>query len=171
MDERIVVRTDPRDASANAIVDRYMLWAAGVGLVPVPYLDMLAVSAVQLKMVKELSINYGVEFSEERGKAIISSLLGGVVTGMVARSGVVKTALFAIPFIGPATAILSMSIFATASTYAVGRVFIQHFASGGTFLNFEPEKAREFFSEQYEKGKRFVTRRPAHEPEAPATPA
>ena len=171
MGEMIVAQTDPRDSAADAIVEKYVWRAAAVGLVPVPYLDMLAVSAVQLKMVKELSVNYSVEFSEERGKAIITSLLGGVVSGVVARSGLVKTALFAIPLIGPTAAILSMSIFASASTCAVGKVFTQHFASGGSFLNFEPEKVRKFFSDQYEKGKRMVTRRPAQEPDSPATPA
>jgi hypothetical protein len=36
-------------------------------------------------------------------------------------------------------------------------------------LDFEPQKVRNFFSEQYEKGKRMVTRKPASEPDA--TPA
>ena len=29
---------------------------------------------------------------------------------------------------------------------SVGRVFIQHFASGGTFLDFDPESVRKHFS-------------------------
>ncbi len=36
-----------------------------------------------------------------------------------------------------------------ASTYAVGKVFIQHFESGGTLLDFEPEKMRGYYEQQY----------------------
>jgi hypothetical protein len=36
--------------------------------------------------------------------------------------------------------------FAAGLTWAVGRVFIQHFASGGTFLNLDPHQVREYFA-------------------------
>ena len=45
---------------------------------------------------------------------------------------------------------------AGASTYAVGQVFIQHFESGGTFLDFDPDKVKAYFAEQVEKGKLVV---------------
>ena len=32
------------------------------------------------------------------------------------------------------------------AAYAVGKVFIQHFASGGTFLTFDPEKVRAHYA-------------------------
>jgi hypothetical protein len=35
-----------------------------------------------------------------------------------------------------------------AATYAIGKVFIQHFASGGTLLDFEPPNYREFLSRE-----------------------
>ena len=46
-----------------------------------------------------------------------------------------------------------MPALAGASTYAVGKVFVQHFESGGTFLNFDPEDVRDYYAEQFEKGK------------------
>ena len=46
-----------------------------------------------------------------------------------------------------------MPVFAGASTYAIGKVFIQHFESGGTFLDFEPAKVRAYFSQQFDKGR------------------
>ncbi len=42
-------------------------------------------------------------------------------------------------------------IIAGASTYAVGRVFDTHFASGGTFLDFNLEKARQSYAELYQE--------------------
>ena len=44
-----------------------------------------------------------------------------------------------------------------ATTYAVGKVFIEHFESGGTFLDFDPEKMRDHFQELYEEGKQLAT--------------
>ena len=47
----------------------------------------------------------------------------------------------------------TMPVFAGASTYAIGQVFIQHFESGGTFLDFEPAKVREYFRRQFGRGR------------------
>ena len=49
-----------------------------------------------------------------------------------------------------------MPLIAGASTYAVGKVFYRHFASGGTFLTFDPEKARAYYEEMFQKGKDVV---------------
>jgi hypothetical protein len=43
-----------------------------------------------------------------------------------------------------------------ASTYAIYKVFVQHFESGGTFLDLEPAKVKSYFSEQFAKGKKFA---------------
>jgi len=64
-----------------------------------------------------------------------------------------------------------MSLFGAAFTYAIGKVFIQHYASGGTMLDFGTEKARTFVGEQYEKGKQFVKRSKPVPPTAPALPS
>jgi hypothetical protein len=50
-----------------------------------------------------------------------------------------------------------MSIIGGASTYALGKVFIQHFESGGTFLDFDPEKVKEHFATLYKEGENIAT--------------
>ncbi|MEZ5671856.1 MAG: hypothetical protein R3E08_05540 [Thiotrichaceae bacterium] len=40
-----------------------------------------------------------------------------------------------------------------AATYAIDKVFVQHFESGGTFLDFDPEAVREHFAAEFAKGK------------------
>ena len=40
-----------------------------------------------------------------------------------------------------------------AISYAVGKVFIQHFESGGTFLDFDPKKVRAYFEDQFREGR------------------
>jgi hypothetical protein len=57
------------------------------------------------------------------------------------------------PGIGHLAGGASMSILAGATTYAVGQVFIQHFDSGGTLLDFNPGAVREKFREKLRDGK------------------
>jgi hypothetical protein len=52
-----------------------------------------------------------------------------------------------------------MPTLAGASTYAVGRVFIQHFECGGTILSFDPEKVRAHFEKEFEEGKKVVAKK------------
>ena len=47
---------------------------------------------------------------------------------------------------------VSTAVFAGASTYAVGKVFTEHFASGGTFLTFDPEKVRKYYEQEFAQG-------------------
>jgi len=62
---------------------------------------------------------------------------------------------------------VSMAALGGAGTYAVGKVFIEHFESGGTFLSFDPDKVREKFKALFEKGKEFVTPKTAQPAETP----
>ncbi len=109
-----------RDSAANAIVRREMLLAVGAGLVPIPWLDMAAIAGVQLKMVGELAANYGVPFSESRGKAMIGALLGSVIPGQLT-AGFLGAVLKMIPFVGMAT----VPALASATTFALGKVFLR----------------------------------------------
>lgn len=140
------------DEAAQKIVKQYMMWAMGAGLIPFPLLDVAAIAGVQLKMLKEIADAYEVPFSEHRGKSIISALVGGVATPGLA-FGTAGSLMKAIPLVGQTAGMVAMPIFAGATTYAVGKIFIQHFASGGTFLDFDPEKVRAHFEELFTEGK------------------
>ena len=58
--------------------------------------------------------------------------------------------------VGQTIGVIGYSVLAGASTYAIGNVFIQHFESGGTMLDFEPGKVREFYQQQVKEGKAVV---------------
>ena len=105
--------------TADAIVDNHVWYAAGVGLIPVPLLDMAGVAGVNLYMVKALSENYGVEFQHDRAKGIIAALASGLSTGLLAQSAAATMALRAIPFVGQVVASLRMSMYGAAFTYAM----------------------------------------------------
>ena len=139
---------------ANKVVKTYMYWSMGAGLIPIPYVDMLTVSGVQLKMLSELSKIYEIEFSENRGKSVVAALLGGVTAEALARS-TFTSYIKSIPVIGVLGS-LSMPLYSGAATYAIGKVFIQHFATGGTFLDFDPQKVKDYFADLYNQGKNIA---------------
>jgi uncharacterized protein (DUF697 family) len=144
---------EERDQVASKLVDRFSLWSGAAGLIPIPLVDMAAVGGVQLQMLRRLSEIYGVPFSENRGKSILASLAGAVIPASTATTTAVGVGSLVKSFPGVGTAIgaLTMPVFSAGATYVIGKVFIQHFASGGTLLDFNPPDYREFIKVQKEK--------------------
>ncbi len=140
---------------ATDLVKKYMWWSMGAGLIPVPFVDLAAVSGVQLKMLKDMSDMYGIKFSENRGKAIVGALIGSIVPNSLSFGGM-GMLLKMIPVVGTLIGGLSMSLFSGAATYAVGKVFIQHFEAGGTFLDFNPATLKDYFFAKFEEGKELA---------------
>ena len=158
-----------RDELASQVVDRYSLWSGAAGLVPVPLVDVAAVGGVQLMMLRKLSEIYGVPFIENRGKSILASLAGSVLPASTAQSSAIAVGSMIkfVPGLGWAVGALTMPVFSAGATYIMGKVFIQHFASGGTLLDFHPPDYREFFKAQKEKW----SRRSASTPSASSSPS
>ena len=144
---------EERNQLANELVDRFSLWSGAAGLIPIPVVDMAAVAGVELQMLRRLSEIYGIPFSENRGKSILTSLAGAIIPYSTAQTaGMTFGSLVkGIPGIGTAIGSLSMSVFSAGVTYVIGKVFIQHFASGGTLLDFNPPDYREFIKAQQER--------------------
>jgi uncharacterized protein (DUF697 family) len=157
-----------RDELASKLVDRYAMWSGAAGLIPIPLVDIATVAGVQLQMVRRLSQMYGVPFSDNRGKSIIASLAGSMIpatSGMGAAS-----VLKSIPVIGSSIAALTMPALSAGATYAIGKVFIQHFSSGGTLLDFNPPDYREFIRVQREKWNSRSRRTPGGTPPSSTPP-
>jgi uncharacterized protein (DUF697 family) len=57
----------------------------------------------------------------------------------------------AVPAVGWVVGAVTMPALSAGATYVVGKVFIQHFASGGTLLDFNLPDYREFIKVQKEK--------------------
>jgi uncharacterized protein (DUF697 family) len=72
---------------------------------------------------------------------------------MVTAAGL-GSAVKAVPLVGTIAGMILMPSLAAASTLAIGRVFNQHFASGGTLLSFDTEKMREHFKVEFEAAKK-----------------
>jgi uncharacterized protein (DUF697 family) len=146
-----VIDPEIRALEASAIIKNHMMAAMGFGVIPIPIVDLIGLTGTQLNMLRKLSALYGHDFSEELAKKSIASLLGAGLTLPVAMglSSLVKI----IPVIGQTAGIISLATTGTASTYAIGRVFVKHFESGGDFLSFSSKEAKDEFDKELEKGK------------------
>jgi uncharacterized protein (DUF697 family) len=137
---------ESREETATKLVDRFALWSGVAGLIPIPVVDVATVGGVQVQMLRRISQIYDVEFSNNRGKALIAALAGSMIP---ATSGIgAASALKAIPILGMLAGAFVMPVLSAGASYAIGRAFIQHFKSGGTLLDFNPPDYREFVKAQ-----------------------
>jgi uncharacterized protein (DUF697 family) len=140
-----------RRARATAVVKRLSLWSGAAGLIPIPLVDLAAVGGVQIEMLRRVSKIYAVPFSQNSGKALIAGVAGSMIP---ASSGVGATSLIkGIPGIGTAVSLLTMPTLSMGATYAIGMAFIQHFATGGTLLDFNPPDYHEFLKAETGHGR------------------
>ena len=150
---------------AGAAVRRNTMWAIGGSFIPIPVVDTAAIVAVQLKMLAELSNIYDIPFDRNSGKATISALICSLSSGTLGKSllatGIFGTMVKSMPVVGYGLTVLTMPGFNGAATYALGKIFQQHFSAGGTFLTFDPKKTERHFREKFEEGKEFVARQKA----------
>ena len=140
-----------KDQKAEKIISNHVLWSMGGGLIPLPLFDIVAVTAIQADMVKELASVYGVDHSDAGCKAFVTGLTGSTF----ARIG--ASFLKAVPGIGTVVGGLSMSVMSGASTYAVGHVAKNYFAQGVDLPRGDMDDARQAYHQEYERGKQVVS--------------
>ena len=140
--DAVEVAPDERKARALKLVERFSLWSGVAGLLPVPVVDLAAVAALQIQMLRRLSQIYDIPFSKNRGKAIIASFAGTMIpaTTGLGMASMIKS----VPVAGTAIGAMTTPALSIGATYVIGRAFIEHFASGGTLLDFEPPDYQEF---------------------------
>jgi uncharacterized protein (DUF697 family) len=140
-----------KSEAGMALTKRYMLWTAGGGLIPIPLLDVATIMGIQIKMISDISELYEVPFSEHRVKNILYPLVSSVGIAPLG-AGLVSSLVKVIPVVGTAAGLVSLPLMASALTYATGKVFIAHFESGGTLLDFDPAQMREHYAKEFKTG-------------------
>lgn len=146
----------PSEAAVEALIRKRVYAAVAIGFVPLPLVDFLGLSALQLEMIYSLAGLYKVEFEKERVKSIISSLCGGALT---TASVPLAASLFkSIPVIGTTAGAATISIMGAASTYALGCVFDWHFRNGGSIFDFNARESGAYFKSKMEEGKAMAGR-------------
>lgn len=140
-----------KNRHAETIIRNHVLWAMTAGAIAPPWVDIFAVSAAQLDMIRQMSRVYNIDFAETQGKAIVFTLTSSTAARAGA-TGLIKLVPIAGTIIGGGIS----AVVNGASTYALGEVFKQHFAHGGTFLDFDTERLRKLYNEKFEKGKKVA---------------
>jgi uncharacterized protein (DUF697 family) len=117
-----------RRAFARKIVERHRTYAAVGGLLPLPIANVAGVTAINLRMVQQLSELYQVPFQRDRARAMIVSLIGGAAPagfGIATSS----TLMWIVPG-GMLVGLGVSAITARALTRAIGQVFVEGFENG-----------------------------------------
>ncbi len=130
-----------RGRKALGVVRNHVIGAMAVGMLPLPLLDIALLTALQLRMIARLCKIYRIPFSHHRVKAVIASLLGGIMSATAPRWG--WGLLKLIPLPGFITGAIGSTTMAAAATYAVGRVFLRHFEHGRSFSTLRVEEIRQ----------------------------
>lgn len=136
----------------NDIVRRYTLISAGIGLVPSAMINSVGIAALEVAMIDELAKNYSHEFPTKLASTkVFISLVGSI--GPIYFASKSKSAISAVPFVGQLLSAGIYSLTGAISVYAVGKIFQQHFESGGTLLSRENSYLRKLFKQMSIEGK------------------
>jgi len=135
---------------ADKIIKDYAFGSSFTGFIPVPLVDMIGLIGMQRMMVYRLSKLYGVPYSKNLAKTYLGTLMGGFTA--TAASPALGSLLKMVPVIGTVAGGAGMAAMGSASTYALGKVFQQHFESGGTLKSFDPESVKDSLAENYREG-------------------
>ena len=139
------------DLEADAIIKKHMGFAMAGGAIPVPVVDLAAVTAVQLDLLKQLAAHYEVDFESRSARAFLISLTAALAGSSVARIG--ASLLKTVPGIGTLGGGVAQIILTGASTYAVGSLFKRVFREGNGLDALDMDVVREEVLEYLEKGK------------------
>jgi uncharacterized protein (DUF697 family) len=125
-----------RRERAMQIVHRYVLISAAAGAVSVPLLDVAALGAVHVALIKALTEHYGASFSEHAARNILIAIGVSLIPGSFG-SVVASRVLRALPLVTHGIGLAAMSAASAAVSFSLGVVFVRHFELGGTLDTFD----------------------------------
>ena len=65
--------------NADEIIKMHVIFAMTAGAIPLPMADLVAVSAIQYDMIRQLAELYGADYDSNKGKTLASSMMGAAV--------------------------------------------------------------------------------------------
>jgi uncharacterized protein (DUF697 family) len=136
---------------AERIIRDHVMVASGVGLIPVPVVDLFLVTSLQMEMVGELAALYGSPDAIGSGKLFVTALTGAA--GAKIGASLIKS----IPGLGSLIGGVSMSVMAGASTYAVGQVVRGRLDEGGRLDGIDPKSLRSAYEKALQRGRKYVS--------------
>ncbi|GAU08628.1 YcjF family protein [Desulfoplanes formicivorans] len=148
-------RTLPAPETVNAIIRNRVHSSLAIALVPVPAFDMAALAALQLEMIYKLAKAYDIPFQAQWGKQITIALVGGILPSLLTPK--LSDLARYIPIIGPGLGLATLPLANAAATYAVGKSFADHFATGQGLDKASMNKISDSIKAGYETSKKTVS--------------
>ena len=163
------MKSEVSQNEANSIIRKHVYASMGVSMSPIPFTDIILANTFQLRMLRKLARLYGESFASLSDLKSISSVLKYFVSFIddaaivifsrtslsTMSSRLVLSAAKFIPGIGQTVGVVTLPVLTGATTYAIGKVYNKHFATGGSFLTFDPEKAKKYYAKMFEEGKKL----------------
>jgi uncharacterized protein (DUF697 family) len=141
-----------KHAEVALVISTAVKWSAAAAIVPVPVVDLLALTAVQVRMVRDIAKIYGVDWESETLKGVISALLGTLSSA--ANSGsLLGSAIKVVPVGGTIMGSVGLAAFSSAATFAIGKIFVKHFEKGGTVSSFSAEAVEADLKKEFASAK------------------
>jgi len=149
------VNTDLVAMRAENCIKNHVIAAMGIGLIPSALLDVVGITAIEVKMIRDLAVVYDFPVPHKLvAYKVLISLIGSL--GPVYISTKMHSALKGVPLVGHAVYVGLLSLTGGAAVYAVGKIFQMHYESDGTFLSKDNKYIREYFKKKYAEGKQVV---------------
>ena len=130
---------------SNEIILSAVGKASSISAIPVPLLDIAAVTYIQVDMVQRLADLHGVTI-DNKNKLIVSSGISAILSKLISEAVISLTAQSSFDkLLGDSLVKASISGFVTTIT---GEVYKKHFENGGSIEDITPSVYTEYFSEQ-----------------------
>ncbi|MDT8364547.1 MAG: DUF697 domain-containing protein [Nitrosomonas sp.] len=134
----------------------YAFAAAGLGALPV--VDLVAVTALQAKLLHSLAVLYRQRWDARSVSEFVGLLGTGAATAYLSRM-ISRTLTKLIPFAGQTVGAIWGASASGAATYALGKASIYFFEQRKQGLNVDPEILRRIYAESLETGRAILSER------------
>jgi uncharacterized protein (DUF697 family) len=151
-DVKVTISKDQQDP--DRVIFDHVGFSLIAGAIPIPVVDVIAISAIQIDMIRQLSKIYNIDFDDEIGKTLVTSIVGSTFGLSIGSFG--ASAVKAVPVFGSILGIASQVILAGITTYAVGFIFNSHFRDHKTLVDFNFNDVKDAFEDLLKKGKEYV---------------
>jgi uncharacterized protein (DUF697 family)/predicted GTPase len=142
--------------TAHQHIASYAIAAAGLGALPI--VDLVAVSAIQAKLLHSLALLYGQRWD----KSIITEFLGlmgtGIASSYLSRL-LSRVVVKVIPFWGQTIGAVWSASSSGATTYALGKAAIYFFTMRKSGLRVDSERLRRIYAQELERGASIIKNR------------
>lgn len=129
------------DKHVADIVLNYSLVAGGIGLFPVPFVDLPVILGLQVKLAQALGRVYGIEMKAKRLRGLVGVIAGGLIVRQTGRQ---------LAKLIPGWGWIVSGAIAFAGTFGLGKALGLYYRDG---MRTNPDELRRIYREEVEKAK------------------